>query len=128
MMGSKMDGSQERKAPERIDLGGYIRSGEGFTAESYDSLDGRSMLKLYKAFVPEEVAWRELRVGLALEKSGIRTPRVRRIVSRPLIRLSQIPMMKAPMTAPGMEPMPPNTAATKAFRPGMPPEVGTTPG
>ena len=81
MMGSKMDGSQERKAPERIDLGGYIRSGEGFTAESYDSLDGRSMLKLYKAFVPEEVAWRELRVGLALEKSGIRTPRVRRIVT-----------------------------------------------
>ena len=56
------------------------------------------------------------------------TPRVRRIVSRPLIRLSQIPMMKAPMTAPGMEPMPPNTAATKAFRPGIPPEVGTTPG
>jgi uncharacterized protein (TIGR02172 family) len=81
MMGSKMDGSQERKAPERIDLGGYIRSGEGFTAESYDSLDGRSMLKLYKDFVPEEVAWRELRVGLALEKSGIRTPRVRRIVT-----------------------------------------------
>ena len=28
------------------------------------------------------------------------------------------------MTAPGMEPMPPNTAATKAFRPGMAPAVG----
>ena len=30
-----------------------------------------------------------------------------------------MPMMKAPITAPGIEPIPPNTAATKAFRPGM---------
>ena len=30
------------------------------------------------------------------------------------------------LTAPGMEPMPPNTAATKAFRPGMAPTVGVT--
>ena len=28
------------------------------------------------------------------------------------------------LVAPGMEPIPPNTAATKAFRPGMAPEVG----
>ena len=41
---------------------------------------------------------------------------------------SQRPMMKAPTTAPGMEPMPPNTAATKAFNPGMPPEVMATEG
>ena len=40
--------------------------------------------------------------------------------------LSQMPMMNAPTTAPGTEPMPPNTAATKAFRPGMAPEVWMT--
>ena len=43
-------------------------------------------------------------------------------------KFSQMPMRKAPITAPGMEPMPPNTAATKAFRPGMAPEVGTMAG
>ena len=37
---------------------------------------------------------------------------------------SQMPIRNAPMTAPGMEPIPPNTAATKAFRPGMAPAVG----
>ena len=41
---------------------------------------------------------------------------------------SMIPMINAPITAPGMEPMPPNTAATKAFRPGMAPEVWMTVG
>ncbi len=45
---------------------------------------------------------------------------------RPLMIFSQMPMMRAPMTAPGMLPMPPNTAATKAFRPGSAPTVGTT--
>ena len=39
---------------------------------------------------------------------------------------SAMPMMKAPITAPGIEPMPPKTAATKHLRPGMPPEVGVT--
>ena len=46
----------------------------------------------------------------------------------PLMSVSQMPMMNAPMTAPGIEPMPPNTAATNAFRPGMAPEVGMTVG
>ena len=41
---------------------------------------------------------------------------------------SQRPIRNAPTTAPGMEPMPPNTAATKAFRPGIPPEVIATVG
>ena len=43
----------------------------------------------------------------------------------PLITLSDRPMMKAPTTAPGMEPMPPNTAATKARSPGREPDRGT---
>ena len=43
---------------------------------------------------------------------------------RALMMFSQMPIRNAPMTAPGMEPIPPNTAATKAFRPGMAPAVG----
>ena len=42
----------------------------------------------------------------------------------PLRRFSQMPMINAPMTAPGIDPMPPKTAATNAFRPGMAPEAG----
>ena len=42
----------------------------------------------------------------------------------PLSRFSQMPMMNAPMTAPGIDPIPPKTAATKALRPGMAPEDG----
>ena len=34
---------------------------------------------------------------------------------RPLMIFSQIPIINAPMTAPGTEPMPPKTAATKAL-------------
>ena len=47
---------------------------------------------------------------------------------RPLMMVSQMPMRNAPMTAPGMEPMPPNTAATKDFSPGMAPAVGVMAG
>ena len=47
---------------------------------------------------------------------------------RPLMISSQRPIRNAPTTAPGMGPMPPNTAATKAFRPGIPPEVIATVG
>ena len=37
---------------------------------------------------------------------------------------SAMPMAKPPTIAPGIEPMPPRTAATKAFRPSMEPMVG----
>ena len=50
-------------------------------------------------------------------------PSLNSMMSRPLMMFYAMPMMNAPTTAPGMEPMPPNTAATKAFRPGMAPEV-----
>ena len=45
----------------------------------------------------------------------------------PLMRFSQIPITKAPTTAPGTDPIPPNTAATKALRPGMAPDIGLMP-
>ena len=44
----------------------------------------------------------------------------------PLINVSQIPMIKAPITAPGIDPIPPNTAATKALSQGIAPDKGTT--
>ena len=40
----------------------------------------------------------------------------------PLMMFSQMPMINAPITAPGIEPMPPKTAATKAFNPGIAPD------
>ena len=45
-----------------------------------------------------------------------------------LIRFSHIPIIKAPITAPGIEPIPPKTAATKDLSPGMAPDVGMTEG
>ena len=38
-----------------------------------------------------------------------------------MVNASAWPMINAPTKAPGMLPMPPNTAATKAFRPGRMP-------
>ncbi len=38
-----------------------------------------------------------------------------------MVRASACPMISAPTKAPGMLPMPPSTAATKAFRPGRMP-------
>ena len=40
--------------------------------------------------------------------------------------VSQIPIINPPITAPGMEPIPPNTAATKHFSPGSDHEYGYT--
>ena len=42
------------------------------------------------------------------------------------IMFSEMPMMNEPTTAPGILPMPPNTAATKHFKPGALPEMGVT--
>lgn len=41
-----------------------------------------------------------------------------------LLRFSMMPSRMPPTKAPGMDPMPPNTAATKALMPGMAPVVG----
>ena len=45
-----------------------------------------------------------------------------------LLRLSMMPSSTPPSIAPGMEPMPPNTAATKALMPGIAPVVGISVG
>ena len=43
---------------------------------------------------------------------------------RPWPKISMMPSRMPPSMAPGMEPMPPNTAAVKALMPGMEPVVG----
>ena len=67
--------------PSQIDIGDYVRSGEGYTAESYNAKDGKTMVKLYKDFIPEEVPFREQRVVKTLVAMGVNTPRVGRIVT-----------------------------------------------
>ena len=44
------------------------------------------------------------------------------------VKVSIIPKIKAPSTAPGIEPIPPSTAAIKAFIPGREPIYGDTTG
>jgi len=64
-------------------------------------------------------------VGDALEAVAVK------LVSKEgsaLMMVSQIPIRNAPITAPGIEPMPPNTAATKDFSPGIEPAIGVMAG
>ena len=42
-----------------------------------------------------------------------------------LAKISMMPSRMPPSMAPGMEPMPPKTAAVQALMPGMAPVVGT---
>ena len=78
----------------------------------YVSLPLVLLLTVILGFCIERAAYKPLRTA----------PRMSVMIS------SHKPMMKAPTTAPGMEPIPPNTAATKAFSPGIPPEVMDTDG
>ena len=55
---------------------------------------------------------------MASENADVITPPVM-VPMYALVRLSTTPITRPPTMAPGMEPMPPSTAATKAFRPSM---------
>lgn len=58
-----------------IDMSDYEQSGEGFTAISYNHKDGKSMIKLYKDFMPIDLPKKELKVAEAVLNMGIRTPK-----------------------------------------------------
>ena len=62
---------------------------------------------------------------MASENADVITPPVM-VPMYALVRLSIRPMARPPIMAPGMEPMPPSTAATNAFRPSMAPIIGET--
>jgi len=61
--------------PLEIELeDGWKKSGDGFTAVTYNNSDGDSLLKLYSDFIPVENIEHEKNIGLAAVKSGINTP------------------------------------------------------
>ena len=62
---------------------------------------------------------------MASENADVITPAVI-VPIYALVRLSATPISKPPTIAPGMEPMPPSTAATNAFKPSMAPIIGET--
>lgn len=70
-----------RPEPELISLDDYEESGDGFTAVSYFSKDGKRVLKLYSDFIPQSVPDRELSVSKALVSMGLETPPALRLVT-----------------------------------------------
>jgi len=70
-----------RPEPETVDMNDYSESGDGFTATSYDHMDGLRMMKLYADFIPFGQTEREFVVSRALTEMGLETPRALRIVT-----------------------------------------------
>ena len=66
---------------EQVDLSEYKVSGEGYTAVSYDSNDGKTIMKLYADFIPKEVPEREYAVSRAITEMGFKTPLSTRMVT-----------------------------------------------
>ena len=56
------------------DMRQWVKTGEGRTAESFDHADGKTMMKLYLDFVPEELIRRELHMAQAAYAMGLPTP------------------------------------------------------
>lgn len=64
-----------------VNLDDYVPSGAGFTAQSYNSKDGRWMIKLYSDFVPEGIPVRELQVAKEVAALGFKTPQAGRLLT-----------------------------------------------
>ena len=67
--------------PELIDANEYTRFGEGFTAQAYNSADGRSMIKLYSDYIGDEVPLNELRLSWSIMDLGVKIPAAYRLVT-----------------------------------------------
>jgi len=66
---------------ERISLDDYVQSGEGGTALSYNSKDGKTLAKLFMKGYGAETAEREFRTSQAVYRLGIPSPRPVRLVT-----------------------------------------------
>lgn len=75
------DTAESEERPCLIDMDDYVESGEGYTAVTYNAKDGKTMVKMYKDFIPKDVPFREQRVAKTLVSMGVRTPGVGRIVT-----------------------------------------------
>ena len=67
--------------PEKIDLKDYERSGEGFTAESYNHINGKTMVKMFFDYIPSEIPEKEIIFSQAVLDMGFTTPRPLRMVT-----------------------------------------------
>ncbi|MCR5083307.1 MAG: HD domain-containing protein [Parasporobacterium sp.] len=62
------------RKPNPLVMWKWKESGEGYTAISYNKNDNDAMMKLYKDFMPEELAFREKIIANAAFKCGVPTP------------------------------------------------------
>ncbi len=62
------------RKPNPLIMSKWEQSGEGFTAFSYNKNDNDAMMKLYKDFMPEELAFREKIIANAAFVCGVPTP------------------------------------------------------
>lgn len=60
--------------PREIDMNDYEQSGDGYTAISYNHVDGDSMMKLYAPFIAAEEVEKEKIVATRALSLGINTP------------------------------------------------------
>ncbi len=67
--------------PEHINLDDWQKSGDGFTAISYNHNNGKSMMKLYSDFIPKDVAEQELQASWNIMDLGLNIPKAYRIVT-----------------------------------------------
>lgn len=64
-----------------INLSDYTLSGEGFTAESYNHVSSKTMIKLYKPYIPVDVIKKEVNFAQKVASMGIMTPKAYRFVT-----------------------------------------------
>ncbi len=67
--------------PEKIDLNNYEQSGDGFTALSYNHKDGKSMIKLYAEYIPQETPITELYTSWNIMDLGLNIPKAYSLVT-----------------------------------------------
>lgn len=67
--------------PEHVDLSKWKESGAGYMAVSYDSLDGKRMIKLYSTAIDESIPLQELTTSWAVARLGLKTPKAVRLVT-----------------------------------------------
>lgn len=47
----------------KIDLNDYKQSGEGFTAITYNHINGKTMAKLFHPYIPKDIPEKEIKIS-----------------------------------------------------------------
>lgn len=69
-----------RKPIKLSSIDNYRKSGEGFTAVSYNNNNNDTVLKLYKSFIPFDAVIKEKYIVTAVSRLGIATPMIGELV------------------------------------------------